>query len=177
MDQLIPTPQIVEIAIPTNYAQPMDLTTGPDGALWFTEQGTRKVGRMTTAGVFTDFRCRVSTALPEAIASSADGNLYVADMAYGHETLDKVTTAGVITRHSIALPPPAAQRNFYWMVAGPDQNMWAPDCSSNAIARFTPAGVETDFTVPLANAGPEAITVGPDGSLWLPRPWRARSAE
>ncbi|HWE54008.1 MAG TPA: hypothetical protein VG435_00770 [Acidimicrobiales bacterium] len=30
-----------------------DITTGPDGALWFT--GTGIVGRITTAGVITDF--------------------------------------------------------------------------------------------------------------------------
>jgi streptogramin lyase len=31
------------------------ITTGPDGALWFTEQNASKIGRITTAGVITEF--------------------------------------------------------------------------------------------------------------------------
>ena len=34
--------------------QPWDITSGPDGALWFTEAGSGEIGRITTAGVVTN---------------------------------------------------------------------------------------------------------------------------
>ena len=35
--ELIPTPQVVDFRIPTATSHPPDITSGPDGALWFTE--------------------------------------------------------------------------------------------------------------------------------------------
>ena len=36
-------------------SQPNGIAAGPDGALWFTEVGTGKIGRMTTAGGLTEY--------------------------------------------------------------------------------------------------------------------------
>ena len=33
----------------------LGITAGPDGALWFTEYWGNKIGRITTAGVITEF--------------------------------------------------------------------------------------------------------------------------
>jgi virginiamycin B lyase len=49
---------------------------------------------------------------------------------------------------------------------GSDGNIWASEFSGDAIARFTPAGVATNFSMPTANAGPTEVTAGPDGNLW-----------
>jgi len=48
---------ITEFPIPTAGSNPMAITTGPDGALWFDEASTsaNNIGRITTAGVFTEF--------------------------------------------------------------------------------------------------------------------------
>jgi len=37
------------------WAGPIGITAGPDGNLWFTEMVAGKVGRITTAGVVTEF--------------------------------------------------------------------------------------------------------------------------
>ena len=44
--------------------RPHEITAGPDGALWFTEFGANppKIGRMTTAGAFTEFDSRWAAA-------------------------------------------------------------------------------------------------------------------
>jgi virginiamycin B lyase len=42
---------LTEYTIPTPGGQPTSITAGPDGALWFTESGSNKIGRITTAGV------------------------------------------------------------------------------------------------------------------------------
>jgi virginiamycin B lyase len=53
-------------------------------------------------------------------------------------------------------------------VAGPDGNVWVV-LATGALARFTPAGVKTEFPLP-GTAGAEGITVGPDGNLWVTAP-------
>src|SRR5262245_12019952 len=38
---------ITESPIPTATSQPVSIVTGPDGALWFTEQAANNIGRIT----------------------------------------------------------------------------------------------------------------------------------
>ena len=70
------------------------ITTGADGALWFTESALDKVGRVTTAGALTDFAlpgCDV----PSGIAKGTDNLLYVT--CFGAE----ITPGGPTTGHTI----------------------------------------------------------------------------
>src|ERR1700742_2427686 len=46
---------VTEFPIPTAGSLPSGITVGPDGALWFTESGSGKIGRITTSGVITEF--------------------------------------------------------------------------------------------------------------------------
>jgi hypothetical protein len=41
--------------IPTAGSMPADITVGPDGAMWFTESATNKIGRITPGGAITDY--------------------------------------------------------------------------------------------------------------------------
>ena len=43
-----------EFPIPTGGSQPLEITTGPDGALWFAGSGTNNIGRITTTGTITE---------------------------------------------------------------------------------------------------------------------------
>ena len=51
------------------------ITTGPDGALWFTNTGNNSIGRITTAGVVTNY---TGTGIddPSAITAGPDGALW-----------------------------------------------------------------------------------------------------
>ena len=44
-----------EFPIPTSNSQPIGITAGPDGTLWFVESNANKVGQITTAGMITEF--------------------------------------------------------------------------------------------------------------------------
>ena len=46
---------ITEFPIPTAGSYPGGITAGPDGNLWFAEGTAQKIGRITTAGVVTEF--------------------------------------------------------------------------------------------------------------------------
>ena len=63
-----------EFPIPTVNSQPFGITAGPDGNLWFIEKAD-KIGRITTAGVITEFVVPQGGQLRE-IAKGADGNLW-----------------------------------------------------------------------------------------------------
>src|SRR5260370_30404946 len=50
-----------EFSIPTANSEPRRIAVGPDGALWFTEFKGSKIGRVTAAGVITEFPVSGST--------------------------------------------------------------------------------------------------------------------
>src|SRR5260370_24738188 len=60
---------------------PIDITTGSDGALWFTDGTGLRVGRITTDGVITEFPIPiplgVSSSLPYHITAGAHGPLWI----------------------------------------------------------------------------------------------------
>ena len=60
--------------------KPDDITTGPDGALWFTNAGNNSIGRITTAGVVTNY---TGTGIdePTSITTGPDGALWFTNLA------------------------------------------------------------------------------------------------
>ncbi len=145
----------------TGANEASSLTTGPDGALWFTGTdaptaaiASSMIGRMTTAGALTTY----------PIPNSS----YVFDPKT-HDLL----------RNSFADS----------IIRGPDGNLWFtysvgtaqrqdnnPPTNMNftgAIGRITPAGKMTffaltpDLPTQATNAGLGDLTVGPDNNLWF----------
>ena len=60
--------------LPVRFTAYDGSATGPDGALWFAEFGTDQIGRITTAGIITEFQLTLGTA-PSEIALGPDGAL------------------------------------------------------------------------------------------------------
>ena len=146
-------------------ASPSIITSGPDGNLWFAENGgntNNRIGRITPAGVVTEFSTGITAgAYPFGITSGPDGNLWFTEM--GGSRIGRITPAGVVTEFSAGLT--AAP---YYITSGPDGNLWFTEPSGNRIGRITPAGVITEFSTGLtAGASPQGITSGPDGNLWF----------
>src|SRR5260370_1389592 len=75
-----------EFPIPTAGSSPNDITSGPDGNLWFTEGGPgpngNKIGRMSPAGVVTEFDITPHTrdSGPANITSGPDGALWFTEL-------------------------------------------------------------------------------------------------
>jgi virginiamycin B lyase len=55
---------------------PLSIAAGPDAALWFTEPGTNKIGRVTTTGSLTQYAIPSSLSLAASITSGPDGALW-----------------------------------------------------------------------------------------------------
>lgn len=141
------------------------MTLGPDGNVWFTDLGTKKVGTVV-AGVASlvspSLTNQPSTA--SDITSGSDGNLWVAELPGGSPALiAQVSTAGTILNQfgGAALGSP----NF--ITAGPDGALWFTDTSNNAIGKITTSGTISEFSIPSSGSSPNGIIVGPDGNLWF----------
>jgi streptogramin lyase len=74
-----------------------------------------------------------------------------------------ISTAPAILR-KLELPPTS---NPVGIVTGSDHNLWVTETAINKIARVTPTGTVTQFSIPTANAGASHITYGQAGSLWF----------
>lgn len=142
---------------------PYFITSGPDGNLWFTEQNTGQIGRITTSGTITEFPLPTGTSVPRFITAGPDGNLWFT-MFYGN-AIGRITTAGVVT--SFALPKCGADAicGAYSITTGPNGNLWFTLHDAAAVKQITTSGsLVSGFA---AGSGPEGITVGPDGNLWF----------
>lgn len=73
---------ILEFPLSANRL-PQHLALGPDGALWFTESSANAIGRITTAGIVTEFPTPTTASNPYAIVSGSDGNLWINESGAG----------------------------------------------------------------------------------------------
>jgi uncharacterized delta-60 repeat protein len=155
--------------IPTSGANPIDITAGPDGNLWFTEVGADQIGKITPAGIISEYPIAgTDYAAPWAITAGPDGNLWFTTQREG---IGRITPDGTIT----LFPYPGGRGFLGGIATGPDENLWFTyqDSSPPHIGRITTSGSITLF--PLASESfPNDIASGPDGSLWFTEPSRNR---
>jgi streptogramin lyase len=63
---------------------PVGIVAGPDGDLWFTENGLNRIGHMTTAGVFKpEAMVPSSSTFPEGITVGPDANIWFTEAGGG----------------------------------------------------------------------------------------------
>jgi virginiamycin B lyase len=143
-------------SIPTYFSTPIAITTGSDGALWFTESTGCKVGRITTPGYITEFPL-TQVGCSYWITAGPDGALWLTA-----DGIARMATDGTVTPY-----PAAAGLGPAQITSGPDGALWFTEFSANKIGRMTTAGMVTEYPVPTANSGPIGIASGPDGALWF----------
>lgn len=174
-----------QFPVPTKNGFPSSITTGPDGALWFVEDG--KIGRISPTGnnQVTEFSMPGGRTAA-SITSGPDDALWFTEPSTG--LLGRATTAGVITEFT---PPgnPGPNGNLNQptidrpqsITRGPDGALWFTETIfSNAcvcvtggkIGRSTVSGTINEFTLPTGAtrrtaSNPAGIATGPDGALWF----------
>jgi virginiamycin B lyase len=161
-------------AVPTAGAGLSNIVAGPDGALWFNEQNGFAVGRITTAGVVTEFPVpRASYSAngdgPTTIVSSG-GNLWT--LANVGSTIDMISTAGTVTQRYANLNQSATN-------LAPDSagGVWATSLAgagggsvSGGLFRVDPpAGAVRNYRNPefTGQFQPVPIVAGPNGTAWF----------
>jgi streptogramin lyase len=142
-------PKITEYLLPTADSLPYAIAAGPDGALWFTEAGTNRIGRITLAGALTEFALPQNgpgASHPYGITVGPDGALWFeqADALVGLY-IGRITTTGALTRFAIDENPPPV-----WVhgapghiTAGPDGALWFTAGADNLIGRVSRRGAQS----------------------------------
>lgn len=157
----------------TSFAMPpgagaTDLTLGPDGALWFTDFGLNAIGRMTLAGVVTEFPVPAAFVAPRSITVGPDHALWFTSDAAQVGRLD--TNGQNFFSYDLPEHPTNIVAQFSAITTGIDGNLWLgvlPDSGPGKIVRVTPSGVITEIPLPDANGALVDIVSGPDGALWF----------
>src|SRR5581483_8988231 len=70
------SPAFTSYSIPTAAATPGEITTGPDGNLWFTEGDGNKIGQITPTGTVKEFTVPTAKSNLGGITTGPDGNLW-----------------------------------------------------------------------------------------------------
>jgi streptogramin lyase len=142
-------------------SRPTDIASGP-GGLWFTENATNRIGRMTTGGVLSEFSAGAHDK-PTGITAGPDGNVWYTTTGKGG-AIGRITPAGTVTEFTTGLTTNSSPQDI---ALGPDGNLWFTEAASNRIGRITPQGAITEFTTGLLFGAPQEIAAGPDGKLWF----------
>ena len=156
---------ITEYAVAT--PAPTDLygiTKGPDGAVWFGESRTAKIGRVAPDGSITEFPTAGGSP-PYQLATGPDGNIWFVDGG----SIGRMTPAGQVTYFRGASDGMGGFGNPEDITAGPEGALWYAD-GVGRIGKITTGGVVTVFPLtPSQHVGayPYTIAAGPDGNLWF----------
>jgi hypothetical protein len=150
----------------TPSSEPSAITAGPDGALWFTERGSGRIGRITTAGAITEFTSGLSGSdEPTDITAGPDGALWFTLNA-DPGGIGRITKTGDVTVFTDGL---TANSRPVGIAKGPDGALWFTESASpGRIGRITTGGAITEYTGGLTpGASPWFIAPGPDGNMWF----------
>ena len=158
-------PTIDEFPIPTAASSPQDIVQGPDGNLWFTENATNKIGRVTPGNppTITDFQDANMAGGPFGITVGPDGNIWYTEQ--GGNDIGRMppgNPAGVLEFNvGGALNGPRG------ITAGPDGNLWVVSAGNEDIVRVNTAGAQVGAAIDVTGYNPRFITTGPDGNMWV----------
>ncbi len=148
---------VEEYQLPPGH-EPLGITTGADGNVWFVDRRVDSIGRLTLSGKLTEFAMPTKGLSPEFITTSHAGSVWYGSYA----TFGRVGVDGTLTEY------PSSTIFFpYSLTVDAQDDLWFAD--SNAIGRRTPSGVVTLFPAPASQGYANdlgSIVVGPDGNLW-----------
>jgi streptogramin lyase len=148
------------VASPTAHARRM--VTGPDGAIWFTEAGARRIGRLTSKGKLTEYKVPSGEAYD--IAVGPDGAVWFTEPAANK--VGRVDLAGRITEYAL----PTAGAFPTGITGGPGGVVWFTEPGLRRLASIrTGSGVVKELQLGRSMRGPEWITTGSDGRVYFSR--------
>ncbi|HTV92216.1 MAG TPA: hypothetical protein VMG98_05830, partial [Verrucomicrobiae bacterium] len=145
------------------YSAPFGITKGPDGNIWFTDQGTQEVEAFNPASLAIQSQYATGASLWD-LATGSDGALWVADQSNGGAL--RMTTAGIATQYPFSGTPQgiAAGPNGLMLIAdNTSGGVWTLDAGGLfTILPFSPSGTPAEVTwVPGGTSGDAWFAEGP----------------
>jgi virginiamycin B lyase len=153
-------PQFTVYKIPTANSASAGggIVRGPDGNIWFAEEGADKIGRITTSGTITEFEVPTKNGIG-FISSGRRDELWFSEFAVGN--IWHTTVSGALQKYS------AVNDAIYGLAVSSDGNIWFGETGRNAIGRMTPDGHVTEFPLPGPGRHPTGLTPASDGNIWF----------
>jgi len=141
--------------VPTPQSAPWEITSGPDGALWFTELLGNKIGRITTEGVITEFPVPTPASQPNTIRPGPDPNP-ADDCAFQRDSLGE---AGFASRYG----------NFGGCISelATTKTLWFSEQNANRLAQITTQGDIFEYSLSTPSSQPGGLVQGTDGAVWF----------
>jgi len=126
-------PKMIEHRIPSSDSHPYILTFGPDGALWFCDNGAGQIGRMDLSTTkFHAFPLPRRDCQPIGIVTGPDGHLWFTEYA-GHR-VGRITVDGEVTEFNL----PTTSAGPAGIIDGGDGNVWFAETDVAQIASIFP---------------------------------------
>ncbi len=154
-----------EYDVPTADSDPLSITLGPDGAMWFTEEDGGQIGRIDAGGTMSQFPVAITRL--GGITTGPDGNLWFTEP--DADRIGRMTPAGVVSH----FPRPTSDGTMTgWITSGPDGNLWYGVINglNPIVGRTTTGGVITEFQYSHDVGSAFGIAAGSDGNLWFAAP-------
>ena len=159
-------PTVTEFPLPTAGALPEDIVLGPDGKLWFAENGVDMIGRVTPGDppVIEEFALPAGFTDPFNITVGPDNKIWFTCK----------DAAGAVCRMSPANPADTQGDGGYnvmtpaGIAAGADGKIWMGD-QAGKVVRIDPATMneETVSDIDLTGFNVRNLAPGPDGNVWV----------
>ena len=145
-------------------SKPYAITLGPDGNMWFTNEGSGTIGRFpppagtsTDEIVVTEFPLPADAISPQAIAAGPDGNMWIGAAGGSNPSIVRMNMAGAVTGQ---YPVPIGRPNN--IVPGSDGNLWFSGFEGNRVGRITTALDPPEFQNTGQISIPDSSAGGPD---------------
>jgi streptogramin lyase len=127
---------VSEFPIPPPVGDPVFITHGPDGALWFTQTYDNVIRRITTTGSFSTFSVPTPDGRPSRIITGPDGNLWFGEY---EGKIGRLTPSGVFTEFSL----PTSNPGITGLAVGADGAIWFNEANVAQIGRITTGACES----------------------------------
>jgi streptogramin lyase/fibronectin type 3 domain-containing protein len=156
---------VTDYTVPGTAIYPEGITTGPDGALWFTgddnQNGANIIGRLTTTGDFSLFPLSDTDTAPNEITTGPDGALWFTNAGGSDEPLlGRITTAGEVTNYTT---PNADPFGVAWDGVSNSLSFTEDDSSYVGLASIPSAG-PTNLIASSSASAPELSWTGVSGA-------------
>ena len=160
--RMTPTGTVTRFALPAEAHDPGPIVAGADGNVWFSMANA--IGRMTPGGEVTVVPMTTTLGVPAITAGPDKAIWFSSNSLTGGATVGRIETGRTprITK-VYDLPDGASLRAI---VAGSDGNLWVTQQGRRSLARITPRGQVTEYTLG-DDRHPETMAAGPDGRMWF----------
>jgi virginiamycin B lyase len=144
-------------------ANPLAITPGPDGALWFTESAADTIGRITVDGKITEYvlpSYKKTHANPQGIVAGPDGRIW-----FAQPLTESIGRFDPKTRKFAEFPIPV-EDSMPGDVTSAHGAIWFNEPDTHSIGRMSTSGAVKLFPVRQADSTPWQVGRGSDGDVW-----------